>query len=237
MTLRAASINAITLARMTPSEYQVTYWRDGVARFDGRSGQRRGAWEARVDQTWFTRASKLARNLQPGWVSATEASVTLVLDMNRDRFIYDASETDEPQEFWTLSTIIEGMCQRTRWSPMDTSGAEDFSRFGAATPIWMAVGEATATGFGLNGAVLVLAGAQASTSTYPSLQEAYQELRSDLIDAGDLILEKDRFRLGRHLLFTSPSAAASVLVGSNTSGRRAWRDSAGRAWSELGLDG
>lgn len=68
-------------------------------------------------------------------------------------------------------------------------------------------------------------------------QSSYRELRSQLIDDGTLVLDEDTFRLSRHLLFTSPSAAASVLAGSNTSGRRAWRDAAGRAWSELALDG
>lgn len=237
MTMTARSINAITLARVSPSEYQATYWNDGVARFDGHSGQRQGAWDASVDRGWFTRAVKLARNLQPGRRSNKDAAATIVLDTDDGRHSYDASEADEPPEFWTLSTLIDGMCQRTRWSPLDITGQEDFGRFGAAVPVWMSIGDATATGLGLGGAVLVLAGARARVATFPSLEAPYQQLRSELIDAGDLVLEDEGFRLNRHVLFTSPSAAASLLAGSNTSGRRAWRDGSGRAWSELGLDG
>jgi hypothetical protein len=221
---------------MAPSEYQVTYWNDGVARFDGRSGARRGAWDAHVEPAWFHEATKLAHSLQPGRRLSTDALATLVLDTVDNRLSYEASETDEPPGFWTLSTLIDGMCQRTRWSPLDTEGKEDFTRFSAGTPIWMSVAGASATGLGLDGAVLVLAGAQASTKTTQSLEEAYKRKRSELIDVGTLALEEDTFRLSRHVLFPSPSAAASVLAGSNTSGRRAWRNAAGRAWSELGLD-
>ena len=236
VTLNARSISAITLARGAPTEYKVTYWSDGIARFDGYSGQRRGAWDAHIDQVWFARASKLARKLQPGYRLESVASATLAVDTVDGRLVYEAPETDEPAEFWALSTLIDGMCQRTTWAPFDTSGKDDFSPFSVGTPVWMNVGEATATGFGLRGAVLVLAGARASTSTHPSLEKAYQKVRSELIDADDLVLDNDGFYLTRHLLFTSPSAAASVMSGSNTSGRRAWKDSRGRAWSVLDLD-
>jgi hypothetical protein len=232
----ARYVDAITLARNTPAHYQVTYWRDGTARFDGRSGQRQGAWQAQVPSAWLVQAAKLARKLQSGYVSGTDSSATLVLDTSDDRLVYSASDGNEPPEFWILSTLLDGMCHRSPWLPLDTSGKDDFTRFAAGTPIWITLGDTAATGFGLNGAVLVLAGAQASTSTSPSLHEAYQRLRSDLIDTGDLVLADDRFRLTRHLSFTSPSAAASVLVGSNTSGRRAWKGSSARTWSELDLD-
>lgn len=237
MTLKANSINAITVARPVPARFQVTYWKDGVARFDGKSGQRQGAWEAQVDRDWFARAAKLARNIEPGRLDGADDSVvTLVLDTDDSRLSYDASAYDEPAEFWLLGTLIDGMIQRTRWSPLDTSGAADFSNFTGGTPIWLNVGDAAAAGLAHDGEVLVLAGGRVSTATHASLQESYQNTRGELIDAGDLILEYDHFRLNRHLLFQSPSAAASVLVGSNTSGRRAWRGATGRAWSELDLD-
>lgn len=236
MTLRTGSITSITLARELPAEYQVTYWADGIARFDGRSGQRQGAWDAEVDPNWFSHVAKLARNIQPGRRAEGEVPVNIVVDTDDNRFAYDAAQENEPAEFWVLSTLIDGMCQRTIWSPLDVSGISDFAIFATATPVWMSASEATATGFALKGSVLVLAGAQASTSTYPSLQKAYQELRSDLIKDESLVLRGDRFHLKRHLLFTSPSAAASVLAGSNTSGTRAWKDSSGRTWAGLGLD-
>lgn len=236
MTVKMRSIVAITLARMAPSEYQVTYWNDGVARFDGRSGPRQGAWDAHVEPAWFNEAAHLTASLQSGRRISTEALSTLVLDIVDDRISYEASETDEPPGFWTMSTLIDGMCQRTTWSPLDTTGREDFARFGSGTPVWMMVAGATATGLGLDGTVLVLAGAQASTKTTSSLEEAYKRKRSELIDDGSLALDEDVFRLSRHMSFPSPSAAASVLAGSNTSGRRAWRNTAGRPWSELGLD-
>jgi hypothetical protein len=237
VSLKASAIGAMTLARSAPVRYQVTYWSDGVARFDGQSGHRQGAWEAQVDAAWFRRVRKFATNLESGYVRDGEASTTVIVDADGTRLTFEAPEGAEPADLWTLSTLIDGVCQRTRWAPLDPSGEEDFAPFSAGVPVWMSMGQAVATGYGLPGAILVLGGAQASTSTSPSLEGLYQERRAQLIDDGSLVLEADAFHLTRHLVFTSPSAAASVLLGSNTSGRRAWRDGSGRAWSELGLDG
>lgn len=235
MTVRARSINAITLARSGFAEYQITYWNDGVARFDGRHGQRQGAWTARVPGSWFGAAAKLARNLESGWRRKDDDSVTIVLDTVDARLMYEGPAADEPPSLWVLSTLIDGMSQRTTWAPLDVTGADDFEKFGSGTPLWMSVGGATATGFGLAGAVLVLAGSRASTSTSGSLEDPYQSARTALIDGGALSLLDDLFLLSRHLLFDSPSAAASVMAGSNTNGRRAWKDSLGRTWSDLDL--
>ncbi|MFV0458506.1 MAG: DUF4357 domain-containing protein [Actinomycetales bacterium] len=60
-------------------------------------------------------------------------------------------------------------------------------------------------------------------------------MRTELIDDGTFSIHGDHFRITRHLHFASPSAAASVLVGSNTSGPSVWRDSSGHTWSELDL--
>ena len=116
------------------------------------------------------------------------------------------------------------------------TGSKDFASWAFGTPVWMRVGSSFASGLAAKGSIVVLAGCQASTTTSPSLESNYKEARTNLIDDGALLLEGDHFRLTRHLHFPSPSAAASVLVGSNTSGRRAWRNAVGDTWSELDLD-
>jgi hypothetical protein len=58
-------------------------------------------------------------------------------------------------------------------------------------------------------------------------------LREDLIDAGVIQLEADRIRVTQDFLFSSPSAAASVLKGSSTNGGKEWRNSAGICLNDL----
>jgi hypothetical protein len=236
MTIKANSITTITLGRIGSTDYQVSYWSDGVARFDGNTGQRQGAWDAHVPPSWFARAAKLARNLTSGLRPSEQTAATVVLDTTEGRLVYEAQEADEPADFWVLSTLLDGMSGRTPWSPLDLTGDQDFARYDKGTPVWLSIAGTAATGLALGGNVLVLAGARACMATYPSLEGAYQRARTKLLDAGELAIEGDHLRLVRHTLFSSPSSAASVLAGSNNNGRRAWRDVAGSAWSELDLD-
>ena len=101
----------------------------------------------------------------------------------------------------------------------------------------MSIGSCSARGLATTDALVVLAGSAAATSTVPTLEDTYAEQRSGLAADGGFELGSDRFVVTRHLLFQSPSAAASVMAGSNTNGRRAWRDSHGRTWADHALDG
>lgn len=236
MTIRARSITSLTLARHGYHDYQVTLWSDGVVRFDGRTGARQGAWESAVDPAWFDRVAALARDVEPGSVTSTDTIVTLVIETRGERYAFEAGDKHEPTSFWLAATLIDGLAARVHWAPLDVTGAEDFAKWAAGVPLWMSAGKVVASGLAANGSIVVLAGGRASTATSPSLEDNYKETRTSLIDEGALSLDGDHFRVTRHILFASPSAAASVLAGSNTSGRRAWRNSAGHAWSELDLD-
>lgn len=237
MTIRPRSITSLTLARHGHHDYGVTLWPDGVTRFDGRTGPRQGAWESRFDAQWFTWVAGLARDIEPGQVPASDSVVTLIVETGDGRFVYESGDRHEPGSFWLLGTAIDGLTHRVHWAPLDVTGNEDFAKWALGTPVWMSAGSTVASGLAANGSIVVLAGSQASTTTSASLESNYKELRTGLIDDGALALEGDHFRLTRHLHFASPSAAASVLVGSNTSGRRAWRNSSGHSWSEIDLDG
>lgn len=236
MTVRARSIQAITLARRTFPAYQVTYWSDGTARFDGTAGYRQGAWSAIIPTLWFRDAVQHARNVQSGWLPIDEPSASLVLDTVDGRVVYDAPDTAEPSAFWLLGTLVDGMCQRTDWVPLDTSGLADFPRFTQGTTVSLSLPGVRATGLALDGAVLVLAGALVSVTTSAALDLNYQHMRTTYVDDETFALNGDTFRLEQHVLFDSPSSAASVLAGSNTNGRRVWRNAAGQTWSELELD-
>ena len=57
--------------------------------------------------------------------------------------------------------------------------------------------------------------------------------RQRLIDSGDLVLDNGTYRLGRDVLFRSPSGASDVVLGRSSNGWIEWRDSAGRTLDEL----
>lgn len=234
--MRSSSITSITLARTVPADYRVTYWNDGVARFDGLTGARQGAWTAASDVSWFTRCAKLARIVEPGVKGPTDDVATLVVETADERFVYEASYANEPGPFWTLSTIIDGMVQRTRWVPIDVLAEQDFSTWAQGIPVWWSVGPVAAAGLATATGVLVIAGSCASSATADALHQSYKDQRSALLEDGGLVQDGDRLRLFRHVAFSAPSAAASVLLGSNTNGRRVWRDRNGLSWAELDLE-
>jgi hypothetical protein len=235
--MKASSITSITLARTAPAEYRVTYWNDGIARFDGVTGPRQGAWHASVDERWFAWVAKIAKSVEAGFARHHDDVATLVIDGAGDRFVYEASGDDEPGPFWTLATLVDGMVQRSGWVPIDGAGEEDFSAWASGIPVWWNVGEVSAAALADKAGVLVLAGSYGASATADALNPNYKERRTELIEDGGLVLDRDRLRLTRHIAFTSPSAAASVMLGSNMNGRRVWRNLNGVPWSELGLDG
>jgi hypothetical protein len=234
--IRPRSITSLTLARHGQDDYRITIWPDGVARFDGTTNIRQGAWEGHFDPQWFAWVANLARDIEPGKQEASDLPVTMVVETTDNRFVYESGDKHEPGSFWLLGTAIDGLAHRALWIPLDVTGANDFAQWAKGVPVWMSIGSAIASGFAADGSIIVLAGSQASTATSPSLEARYKEMRTNLIDDDGLSLDGDHFRTTRHLHFASPSAAASVLVGSNTNGRRAWRDSKGHEWSEFELD-
>ena len=236
MSIRPRSITSLTLARHGQHQYQVTLWSDGLARFDGQAGVRQGAWESHFAPQWFAWVAGLARDLEPGEHMTSDSPVTLIVETADNRFVYESGDRHEPGSFWLLGTAIDGLAQRVHWIPLDVTGANDFARWATGIPMWMSIRNAIASGIGAEGSIVVLAGSQASTTTSPSLEANYKKLRTSLIADDAFSLDGDHFRVTRHIHFASPSAAASVLGGSNTSGRRAWRNSHGHAWSELDLD-
>lgn len=62
-------------------------------------------------------------------------------------------------------------------------------------------------------------------------------LRSSAMEDGTLVKEGERFKLSEDILFSSPSAAASFVSGSNRNGRTTWRSAEGKSIKELEEDG
>ena len=229
-------ITSVTLSRTVPRAYQVTYWADGVARWDGLTGDRLGAWQATVDPSWTTPVRPILDAFMERCPHKGRAEVTVALDSDGRRTTQSAQIGREPEVLWVLATLIDGMASLTEWAPLDVTGEVDLAGWASAIPMTMSVGSSSARGLASTAGIVVLAGSAAATSTAPTLEPNYADRRSSLAADGGFELGSDRFVVTRHLLFRSPSAAASVIAGSNTNGRRAWRDSHGRTWADHALE-
>ena len=78
---------------------------------------------------------------------------------------------------------------------------------------------------------VVLAGARAS-AVENVMSPAYKTRRSQLIETGILISQECHRLLTKDTIFTSPSAAASVIAGGNRNGQQSWKDDAGHTLAE-----
>lgn len=106
----------------------------------------------------------------------------------------------------------------------DTSKAHDLILKGKRIE---ARGQDAAEGF------VVRAGSQAVKEEVPSLPGVIKELRRALVDRGVLEEAGDSYRLTQDYAFSSPSAAACVLLGSPTNGREVWKDADGRTLKKI----
>lgn len=84
-----------------------------------------------------------------------------------------------------------------------------------------------------NEGLVVITGSDATANITASLSNGYRELRQTLIDSGSLQFEDDRYKFQKDVLFSSPSAAAALVVGYSYNGRHGWRDKSGRTLKSI----
>lgn len=80
---------------------------------------------------------------------------------------------------------------------------------------------ADAKGLIVSDGFAVMKGSSVASSTTPSMKRSLIKLRASLIEKG--IIGQD-FKLTRDYIFTSPSLAASVVMGRNANGRTEWKN-------------
>lgn len=83
---------------------------------------------------------------------------------------------------------------------------------------------------------VVLRGSTACHEIVPSITPGNTALRESLIGAGVLQESDGCYRFGEDYEFSSPSTAASVILGNNSNGRLAWRNRTGRTLADLEAD-
>ncbi|GAB4061308.1 GIY-YIG nuclease family protein [Uliginosibacterium sediminicola] len=94
----------------------------------------------------------------------------------------------------------------------------------------------TATGYESTQGFVVKAGSQAVATVTPSMQEHMSRLldeRQVLIENGVLQKNGEHYVVTQDYVFSSPSTAASVLLGCSSNGRVAWKDAQGTTLKAL----
>ncbi len=83
-----------------------------------------------------------------------------------------------------------------------------------------------------NEGIVVIEGSEIATSTVPSLQSAFVKQRQKLINNGVIKKTDGKLIFTKDYLFSSPSAAATIVLGRNANGRIEWKDKNGKTFKE-----
>lgn len=84
-----------------------------------------------------------------------------------------------------------------------------------------------------NEGIVVLEGSDVAESITKNLQNGYKDLRVDLINNDIIKLENGRLMFVKNHLFSSPSAAAAIIVGYSINGRNTWKNKQGKTLKEI----
>ncbi len=90
-----------------------------------------------------------------------------------------------------------------------------------------AAGARTSNGF------VVYQGSQAVTKGRPSANKFVVELRQRLLQEGTLVNKGDHLLFSKDVEFSSPSTAATVIIGGNANGLREWKDNKGTILKDI----
>jgi Domain of unknown function (DUF4357) len=80
-----------------------------------------------------------------------------------------------------------------------------------------------ATCIAADGQYFLQTGSKSKVKESPSVSPSTKNLRKELVDSGVLVLDGQHLVFQQDFAFSSPSAAAGVVVGSNISGNKAWK--------------
>ena len=90
-----------------------------------------------------------------------------------------------------------------------------------------AQGEPTSDGF------VVFKSSKATGSTVTSITHSFLTLRQKLIDEGVIVAKDDYYEFPDDYIFSSPSAAASLVLGRNANGLTEWKQKSGKSLKEF----
>jgi hypothetical protein len=75
---------------------------------------------------------------------------------------------------------------------------------------------------------VVFSGSEIALDTVPSFPKGFNALRDELLQSEIIIKDNDKLRFSSDYLFSSPSAAAAVIMGRSANGLIEWKDASGK---------
>ena len=88
-------------------------------------------------------------------------------------------------------------------------------------------GKRTSDGF------VVFKGSEMATSTVPSFPRGFDTLRDELVNGESVMENQEKLILSEDVLFSSPSAAAAVIMGRSANGLLEWKNQSGKSLKEI----
>lgn len=178
---------------------------------------------------------------------AREANRAIVLNGN-DPEGGRLPEADEAEmaQFLEQIRILLGIFGISEFEPVRARAGRASSGTGAVAAsehnptFFLSVGGVEAQGVLDEAGFIVRKGSRARKSGKSAVLSYKQANREELLVSGVLKEDKSEFRFTQDYLFTSPSAAASVISGTSMNGRIVWKLSDGttlKAWEERELAG
>jgi hypothetical protein len=95
--------------------------------------------------------------------------------------------------------------------------------------LYLSVSGLHATAIQTNEGIVVLPGSDATSNIRQSLSLGYRDFRQRLIDTGALSMEGSNYKFAKEVLFSSPSAAAAIIVGYSYNGTQGWKNAQGKS--------
>lgn len=210
-----------------------TLWNTGFCQYVGSVHHRPGTWQTRVSAQQFEWLASAAVKLGSDSCRESAASQSLIMTAVGREWRFEEQAAPRDPNYWIVSSIIDGIVSKATWAPLDPLGKQDFYGFSLQPYVYLDSGAVKAVGHAVDGGVFVLAGAQASTSEAPSLNENYKVIRREMFDKDQLQYSDEKLVLMEHTYLDSPSKAACVLTGSTSNGRQLWKTAAGQPISQL----
>ncbi len=170
------------------------------------------------------------RYLEANLVALAKTANQWELENSQVPALPQLSESDEATAAWFLSEMlviypmlgIDAFEAASAVEPSDPSGEYVMEQRGVE-----ARGREAKDGF------IVLAGSKARPTPLASIRERTIAIREQLLERGVVELQDGRLVFLQDYRFTSPSAAAGVLIGGRINGRKAWRTEAGRTLKDI----
>jgi len=88
-------------------------------------------------------------------------------------------------------------------------------------------GKRTSDGF------VVFKGSEMATTTVPSFPRGFDSLREELVNGESVVEDQEKLVLAEDILFSSPSAAAAVIMGRSANGLLEWKNQSGKTLKEV----